>query len=445
MSAKNRTSILQQAAISSGQVSEDELESAIEAARRPTIGPPTPLIEVTDEQLGRQLVTMGYVTEYQVAQLKLGRSRLNLGPYLVTDCIGEGGMGQVYKAEHQLMGREVALKVLPKDRMTPYAVSNFTREIRTQAILDHENLVRAYDAGHDGNVYYLVMEYVSGTDLRRLVRAQGPLTMQHAAKIICQSAKGLGYAHEKGLIHRDVKPGNILVSADGIAKVSDLGLAGFLHGQEHDPRSKKIVGTPDYISPEQILTPEQITPASDIYSLGCTLYYAITGKVPFPGGTTREKTHRHCEDIPWHPRRFNPQVSEEFVDVIAEMMDKKPEKRLHSAAEVVARLDPWGSAVTTPIPTNSAGRAWLPPPLPTSEITRDSEATEDITPNTHVGSGSQDTQASFVGRPMPPIPQPDSPIEPKSTTPLIVALAIAIPLSMILGALLAVIIMLLFR
>ena len=139
-------------------------------------------------------------------------------------------MGQVFVALHQMMERRVAIKVLPQSKSNSDSIANFKREIQTQAKLDHRNLVRAYDAGHDGNVYFLVTEYVPGTDLRRLVRSRGPLTMKQAASVITQAALGIEYAHSQGLIHRDVKPGNLLVTPEGSVKVSDLGLAGFLNG-----------------------------------------------------------------------------------------------------------------------------------------------------------------------------------------------------------------------
>jgi serine/threonine protein kinase len=239
------------------------------------------------------------------------------------------------------MGRIVAIKVLPANKATPEATASFMHEIRAQARLNHENLVQAYDAGKDGGVCFLVTEYVPGTDLRKYVRQHGPLRVRAAATIITQAARGLGHAHEQGLIHRDVKPGNLLVTPDGITKVSDLGLAGWLNDTEVDPRAGKIVGTADYLSPEQILTPRKVTAVTDIYALGCTLYYAVTGKVPFPGGTTRDKARRHLEDTPLHPKRLNPELSDSFVDLIAEMMDKDSAGRVQSAADVVERLIPW--------------------------------------------------------------------------------------------------------
>ena len=228
----------------------------------------------TDKELAAMLVKLDHLTRYQSDQLLSGRTKLNLGPYIITDWIGQGGMGQVFKAVHEMLGRESAVKVLPLHKTTPEAIVNFRREIRAQAKLDHPFLVRAFDAGEDGNVHYLVVEYVPGTDLRRLVRTKGRLTVQQAASVIKQAAEGLAHAHERDLIHRDIKPGNILVTPEGTAKVSDLGLAFYLNDPE-DPRFGKIVGTADYLSPEQIKTPLEVTEVSDIYSLGCTLYLSL--------------------------------------------------------------------------------------------------------------------------------------------------------------------------
>lgn len=355
--------VFRKSALLSGLVSEAELQSALERLSK-KVSKTNPL---TDRALSDLLVKDKVITSYQADQLRAGRTKLTLGPYIITDWIGQGGMGQVFKAEHQMLGRESAVKVLPLSKATPDAINNFRREIRTQAQLDHQNLVRAYDAGEDGNVHYLVVEYVPGTDLRRLVRTRGRLGIQQASNVIMQAARGLEYAHERGLIHRDVKPGNILVTPEGIAKVSDLGLAGFLHETDSDPRKGKIVGTADYLAPEQITNPYEPTKLSDIYALGCTLYYSITGKVPYPGGNARNKARRHLEETPWHPRRFNEEVSDEFVDLIADMMEKDASVRIQSMAEVVGRLEPWAADVSPLLTQQMVRSRWMPAPLPTSD------------------------------------------------------------------------------
>jgi serine/threonine protein kinase len=328
--------------LNSGLVTPAELDQAIVALwTERSGGKATTQVEISQEELAERLVSLGKLTDYQAKQMLAGLSKLKLGQYRILEPIGHGGMGEVFKAEHEFMGRIVAVKVLPLGKATPAATASFIHEIRSQARLQHVNLVQAYDAGRDGNVYYLVTEYVNAADLRKYVRQNGVLSMKTAATIITQAAKGLGHAHEQGLIHRDVKPGNLLVTPDGITKVSDLGLSAWLNDTEPDPRAGKIVGTADYLSPEQILTPRQVTPATDIYSLGCTLYYAVTGKVPFTGGGSRDKTRRHLEDMPLHPRRLNAELSDPFVDVIAAMMDKNVAQRIQNTTEVIRRLGPW--------------------------------------------------------------------------------------------------------
>jgi serine/threonine protein kinase len=317
-----------------------------------------------DRLIADLLVEQSILTRYQSDQLCSGRTKLSLGPYIITDWIGQGGMGQVFKAVHQVMGRECAVKVLPIHKATPETLQSFRREIRMQAQLDCPYLVRAYDAGQDGNVHYLVSEYIPGMDLRRLIKSRGPLPIQQAAGIIMQAALGLQHAHEQGLIHRDVKPGNILVTPEGVAKVSDVGLAGFASDLSDDPRAGKIVGTADYLSPEQIRTPLLVQPVSDIYSLGCTLYYAICGKVPFPGGDTQSKIRRHLSETPWHPRKFQPDLTEEFVDIIADLMEKDPRQRTQTAAEVAARLEPWAGDARELTSVRLSRGPWMAPPPP---------------------------------------------------------------------------------
>ena len=367
-------STLQPAALTSGLVSPQQLDYCLRVARhRQNQQGMSGDVPIPDRLLADILIEQETLTSYQADQLLAGRTKLNLGPYIITDWIGQGGMGQVFKAVHQVMGRECAVKVLPLTRATQEARESFNREIRMQAALDCPYLVRAFDAGQDGKVHFLVTEYVPGMDLRKLVKSRGALPMQQAAKIIMQAALGLDYAHEKGLVHRDVKPGNTLVLPSGDAKVSDVGLAGFAKDLINDPRAGKIVGTTDYLSPEQIRTPLDIKPASDIYSLGCTLYYAVCGKVPFPGGDTSSKLRRHLEETPWHPRKFAPDITEDFVDIIADMMEKDPSKRITNAAEVASRLEPWVGESLGVGAVGMSRSPWMAPPPPSPGEERGSD------------------------------------------------------------------------
>lgn len=355
-------SLFEQCAVASGLLTQSQLDEARAGVRWSEGDEPDPDAPPSDRQLADRLVEIGLLNIWQAKQLLDGRTKFNLGPYLIIDSIGQGGMGQVFKAQHGKMGRVVAVKVLPRDKSTPEAVASFTREIRALASLDHPRLVAALDAGQDGNVHYLVTEYVPGLDLRKLIRQDGPLSVPAAASIISQVAEGLEYAHAQGIIHRDVTPGNVLVTPDGEAKLSDLGLSGPLNDpSENDPRHGKIVGTADYISPDQIRDPWSPTPAWDIYSLGCTLYYAATGKVPFPGGTTADKARAHCELRPLDPRRLNSRLNAEFVEVMADMMAKEPSQRIASAREVQARLAPFVTSAAESL--SQQGQTVTPPPV----------------------------------------------------------------------------------
>lgn len=424
------------AILRSGLISTKKYDKAIELAG------------TSDETvIAATLVRSGLITEYQAQQLQAGLTKLTLGDYLITDGIGEGGMGQVFKAVHKVMGRECAVKVLPLHKSTRESRDSFMREIRLQAGMDSPYVVRVYDAGKEGSVHYMVTEYVPGTDLRQLIRRNGALSMGDAALIISQAALGLQYAHEMGIIHRDVKPGNILVTPEGHAKVSDIGLATWSMGLDDDPRAGKIVGTADYLSPEQVRNPRSVGPLSDIYSLGCTLYYAVTKKVPFPGGDSRSKCKRHCEQTPWHPRKFAPDLQEEFVDTIADMMEKDPSRRVQSAAEVAERLEPWTTAMTQVIDRPIDRQAWTPPPPPhePSQIRETPELAGLGNSDGNTNSGALNSGALSGSGPVsnaPPLPDDWNPpsdfIEqspkPSHALPIAIALAIAVPMSLLIGA-----------
>ena len=357
----SKLSAFERCALASGLLTPAQLELALAALGWADKTPNGPRPD--GRELADKLVESGRLNPWQAQQLLDGRTRFTLGPYRIVDSIGQGGMGQVFKGVHTGTGQVGAIKILPRAKTTPQSINYFNREIDAHSKLDHPNLVRKLDSGHDGNVYYLVTEYVPGLDLRKFVRRSGPMEMSLAASIISQVAQGLQHAHEQNIVHRDVKPGNVLLTHDGhSAKLSDLGLAGSFGPQEeqeeNDPRRGKIVGTADYLSPDHIKAPSEPKPSWDIYSLGCTFYYAVTGKVPFPGGSITEKAHAHCELQPLDPRRLNPGLSAEFVDVIADMMAKDPAQRIQSAADVVARLSPWTGAAI-PATASEAVRARL--------------------------------------------------------------------------------------
>jgi len=343
---KSVVSVLQRTAVESGLLSRPQLDDALSHLLVLPDGSPRTITDVLDQELGEMLVELGYLNPWQVDQLKRDRTKFRLGPYRIVDAIGKGGMGHVFKGEHELLGRIEAIKVLPKSKSTPESIQRFQREIRAQARLDHPNLVRISYAAQDGDAFFLVTEYVPGADLRRLVRGHGPLSAPIAASIISQAARGLHYAHGEGLVHRDVKPGNLLVTPEGLTKVTDLGLAWYLHdevGPVTSGRPGAIVGTSDYLAPETIREPEQVRPVSDIYSLGCTLYYAVTGKVPFPGGNTTEKMRRHLNETPLNPLLFSPDLPEAFSDVIARMMHRDPDRRVPTAEHVIELVKPWST------------------------------------------------------------------------------------------------------
>ncbi len=347
---KSEPSIFEQAALASGLLSKEHLNRARDALCNNHSSVANKPDQISDAQLGQQLVDLGYLNRWQVGQLLQGYTKFNLGSYKILDAIGKGGMGYVFKGEHAMLGRIEAIKVLPKDQSNAKSIASFCHEIRSLARLDHPNLVRLTYADKDGETYFLVTEYVPGSNLRRLVRNHGPLSQQFAAMIISQAAEGLQHAHENGLVHRDVKPGNLIVTPEGNTKLTDLGLAAFSTESStsqaasmdtSSSRSSHIVGTPDFLAPETIIAPDEVLCISDIYSLGCTLYYAVTGKVPFPGGETSDKLRSHLDEVPLAPKRLNADLDDALVEVIADMMRKRPEERVGSAAEVVHRLRRW--------------------------------------------------------------------------------------------------------
>jgi WD40 repeat protein len=279
--------------------------------------------------------------------------------YRVRELLGVGGMGAVYRAEHQLMARPVALKVINKSLTdNPAAVERFRREVRAAARLVHPNIVHAYDAEQAGDSHFLVMEYVEGTTLARLVAERGPLPVAEACDYIRQAAQGLQHAHEEGMVHRDIKPHNLMRTPDGRIKILDFGLARF--ARESAPAAAgaadgtgpaapwltdadTVMGTPDYIAPEQVANAHAADIRADIYSLGCTLYDLLAGHAPFPDGTAVEKVAAHARQAPRRLTELRDDVPAALARVVGRMMAKDPAQRYPTPAEVAQALAPFAA------------------------------------------------------------------------------------------------------
>jgi len=298
--------------------------------------------------LARELIQAGRLTRYQAAAVYQGKTKsLKFGEYTVLELIGQGGMGQVLKARHRTMRRIVALKVLPRRAMdSPSAVKRFQREVRAAARLMHPNIVTAYDAGEQEGVHYLVMEYVPGKDLAAMLAEQGPLSVAQAIDYTTQAAKGLAFAHSEGVVHRDIKPGNLLVDEKGTVKILDMGLArmasaGGRVGSEDSESlttSGQVMGTCDYMAPEQAEDTHGADHRADVYSLGCTLYRLLTGRKPYEGDTMIKILLAHREAPVPSLSAARPDVPAGLDAVCRKMMAKTPDARYQSMSEVIDAL-----------------------------------------------------------------------------------------------------------
>lgn len=264
-----------------------------------------------------------------------------LGDYTLLEIIGSGGMGTVYKAIHRPMDRLVALKTLPPALTeSPDALRRFRREAQAVARLSHPNIVVAHDAGEADGVHFLVMELIDGEDLARLVRDQGPLPVEQAVDFLLQAARGLEYAHGVGVIHRDIKPSNLLLDKDGAIKILDLGLARFQTAEQPSDLtgSGSVLGTIDYVAPEQAANTKHADHRADIYSLGCTLYYLLTGRPVYGGETTVERLLAHREEPIPSLREPRSDVSSDLDCIFQKMVAKRPEDRFQSMGDVIRAL-----------------------------------------------------------------------------------------------------------
>ncbi len=340
----------------SGLVADDPLAALTEELNGPDAHP------LSARQLAEELVRRNVLTQWQADMLMQGKHRgFRLGPHRILRPLGHGGMSKVFLAEHEFMRRRCAIKVLPaKYQDDADLLNRFHLEARAIAALDHPHIVRAYDFNKDvrygKEIHYLVMEYVEGQDLRRMVEEQGPLECRKAADLISQAAEGLAHAHELGFVHRDVKPANLLVDPNGVLKILDLGLARFTFEgeqawQEASEGEQSAVGTADYVAPEQVLDPRTADRRADIYSLGHTLYFLLTGRRPFPKSTLVELLKAHQSEKPEPILKFRPDVPLELTDIYERMTSKKPAQRFQTAQEVVDALQSW-------LKSSSSGREY---------------------------------------------------------------------------------------
>lgn len=297
--------------------------------------------EHIDRRLARQAVQTNILTLWQAQQLLAGRSSgFKIDRYTLLELIGQGGMGRVYLARDTRLNRRVALKILSPERVNnPRAIARFHREALVGAQLQHENLVRIYDEGEANGKCYLVMEYIEGKNIGQMIGENGPIPFSVAARLARQVALGLEHAQRKGLIHRDVNPYNILVTRDGTAKLTDLGLAIDLAEQDRVTRDGATVGTFDYVSPEQARHSHSVDTRSDIYSLGCSLYHMLTGHVPFPCVSLPEKLFGHQVTIPPSVLELAPNVPEALAAVVARTLQKAPDQRYATPLELAQALE----------------------------------------------------------------------------------------------------------
>lgn len=334
----------------SGLLKRDELQNALRTL-------PTERREDV-RAIGEHLVTANILTPFQLHKIAQGITvGLVLGPYHLLVPLGRGGMGTVYLARDSRSQEHVALKILPPKlaRTKERLLARFQREMEISQKVKHPHLARAADVGTFQNIHYIAMEFIPGRTLYRLVTTEGPLAVPRAAHLFAEVASALAHAHRQNLIHRDLKPSNLMITPHDHAKVLDLGLA-LTEGEDVEDREVVggkgyIVGSIDYMAPEQTRDPTNIDARADLYALGACMYFAFTGSPLYPEGTIYEKVRAHRHEAPPRLRDKNPQVPEAFADVVQRLLAKRPEDRYGSAIELAYALESWRGPETQPLDT----------------------------------------------------------------------------------------------
>jgi serine/threonine protein kinase len=376
---------------------------------------------LTAEQFANELVRRGLITRFHATNLLKGRWRgFFVGKYRLLELIGAGGMGQVYLAAHKTMRRLVALKLLSlRPGADPSILPRFQREARAMAALDHPHIVKAFDADQDDKIHYIVLEYVDGVSLSELIKQQGPMPVERAANFICQAALGLHHAHQMGIIHRDIKPGNMLLDREGLVKILDMGLARVFHDNADNltlqHNAGQALGTADYLAPEQATNSHEVDPRADVYALGGTLYYLLMGRAPFQGASTTQKLAWHQLKMPPAIRQQRPEVPAAVEAIVNKMMAKKAEDRFASAEEVREVLDAWAGPTLPPHEKEMrqhcpAVQQLLLPNLPRESFVHRGDRKQSATNIPLVQSNSSP-------RTPPPIPAPQPPVPPSRVRP----------------------------
>ncbi|EAQ79913.1 serine/threonine protein kinase [Blastopirellula marina] len=298
------------------------------------------------EKVADFFVAKNYITTWHREKILQGKYKgFFLSKYKLLGHLGTGGMSSVYLGEHTVMQRKVAIKVLPRNRVKDSSyLGRFHLEAQAAAQLDHPNIVRAFDVDNEGDTHYIVMEYVPGCDLQILVREKGPLEIETAAEYVAQAAEALEHAHQRGLIHRDIKPANLLLDTSGVVKVLDMGLARFTRDDATSltlANQESVLGTADYLSPEQAVNSHKVDGRADLYSLGCSLYFLLAGHPPFPEGSLAQRIAKHQTIAPEKIRKVRPNCPASLAKICEKLMMKKPEQRYQSAKEVGEVLRNW--------------------------------------------------------------------------------------------------------
>jgi eukaryotic-like serine/threonine-protein kinase len=336
----------------SGLVDSDAFEASLVAFRAQS----GEVVDENPEPLLQWLIDQKLITRWHADKLVVGKYKgFFLGKHKLLGHLGTGGMSSVYLAEHRAMHHKRAIKVLPKNRLGNSSyLARFQLEAKAIAALNHPNIVRAYDIDQENDTHYIVMEYVDGADLLTMVKRRLDkykdqpekkfLDFGVVADYIAQAARGLQHAHEVGLIHRDVKPANLLVNSQGVVKLLDLGLALFSDDTQASltiDYNDKVLGTADYLAPEQALNSHNVDQRADIYGLGCTMYFLLTGHPPFPEGTIAQRIAKHQSSMPPDIRSERPEVPGELEGICFKMIQKDPKYRYANCTTVADVLDQW--------------------------------------------------------------------------------------------------------